>query len=236
MSAHAQYYTPTASGLKGFHCDASIDWKAMLTRFAGQEIDDSNPALKFLNTVHLAVSDELRGAGSLEWSSPAAPPENKEAAIRQIREGLQTSVNGFFQSWNAYMNGSMVPIPDSTVTVTKAGDGVHLSGKSSDTSFDEDYDKNMLLTEVRVLNPRLKVVATPTFADTSDGLVVSVVKSLVNQPPTAPETQAIFRIDYAKVDSFQIPAHVVFDIRNTGVIEMDFNACQVEMASWAKKR
>ena len=33
--AHAQYYTPTASGLQSFRFEATIDWKAMLTRFGG---------------------------------------------------------------------------------------------------------------------------------------------------------------------------------------------------------
>lgn len=234
-AAHAQYYTPTTSGLKSFHCDATIDWQSMLTRMSGTEVPADNPALKFLQTVHLSVTDELKGTGSLEWTSTIDPPEGKGEAIQQIREGLQTSVSGFFQSWNAYMNGSMVPLPDSTVKVTTSGDGVHLSGATHDSTFDEDYDKNMLLTKVQVVSPTLKILATPAYITTADGLVVSLVKSQINQPPTAPETQAIFRIDYAKVDSFQIPSHVVFDIKNTGVIEIDFAGCKVTVADWARK-
>ena len=47
-AAHAQYYTPTVSGLKSFQCDASIDWKAMLSRFSGADIPDDSPVLKLL--------------------------------------------------------------------------------------------------------------------------------------------------------------------------------------------
>jgi hypothetical protein len=234
--AHAQYYTPTASGLKSFHCDAAIDWKAMLSRFSGTEIPDDNPALKFLLSVHLAVSDDLRGKGSLEWTNPDDPPASRKAAIQQIQDGLQTSVNGFFQTWNAYMNGSMVPLPDGSVTVTKSGEGVHLSGKSKDTSFDEDFDKNMLLTQALVVSPTLKVLAVPTFVPTSDGLVLSSVASEIHQPPTAPETDATFRIDYTRVESYQIPSHVVFDIKNTGLIEISFSGCKVTVSDWTKKQ
>lgn len=234
-AARALYYTPTASGLKSFHCDAAIDWKSMLTRVTGVDIPDDNPALKFLLTVHLSVDDDLKTHGSLGWTSDTEPPENKAAAIKQIREGLETSVSGFFQSWNAYMNGSMVPIPDSSLTVTDTPEGVHLSGKSAGSSFDEDYDKDMLLTKVLVVNPDMKVSATPTFDSTEDGLLVSSVTSVVNQPPTAPPAQAIFRIDYLKAETFQIPAHVVFDIKNTGVIEIGFNSCHVSVADWARK-
>jgi hypothetical protein len=234
-AAHALYYTPTASGLKSFHCDAAIDWKSMLTRLSGVNVSDDNPALKFLQTVHLSVDDELKGDGSLGWTSESDAPRDKAAAIKQIQDGLKTSVAGFFQTWNVYMNGSMVPIPDSTVTLTNSGDGVHLNGTSEGSSFDEDFDKNMLLTEVRVVNPNMKVLAKPTYAPTPDGLLVSAVASQVSQPSTAPPAEAIFRIDYVKVETFQIPSRVVFDVKNTGVIEIAFNSCRVSLADWAQK-
>jgi hypothetical protein len=234
-SAHAQYYTPTVSGLKSFHCDALIDWKAMLTRLSGTEVPDDNPALTFLRTVHLAVDDSLHGKGELEWTNMADPPSEKKAAMQQMQEGLQITVSGFFQTWNAYMNGDMVPLPDSTLSITKSGDGVHLSGTSKDTTFDEEYDKNMLLTKVMVAGPTLTVLARPTYSSTEDGLLLSSVTSLIHQPPTAPETEATFRIEYAKVDSYQIPSHIAVDIKNIGIIELSFSACKVAVADWAKK-
>jgi hypothetical protein len=235
-SAHAQYYTPTTKGLKSFQCDASIDWKAMLTRVTGSEIPDDAPGLKYLQAIHLSVADDLHGNGSLEWNSPAPLPEGKEDAINQTREGLQASIAGFFQTWNAYMNGSMVPLPDNTVTVTKSGEGVHLSGASKEMKFDEDYDKNMLLTQVSVDRPDLKVLAIPTYASSPDGLLVTSVRSLVNQPPSAPQVEATFRTEYAKVDSFQIPSRIVLDVKNTGVIDFALSSCRVAVADWAKGR
>jgi hypothetical protein len=236
FAAHAQYYTPTASGLKSFRCEATIDWKAMLTRFSGTAIPEDNPKLKYLQTVHLSVVDELKGKGSLEWSETAVPPDGKEAAVNQIRDGLQMMVGGFFQSWNGYMNGSMVPLPDNSVEVTTAGDGVHLHGGTpSGAKFDEDFDKDMLLTQAVVDSPQMKVVAVPTYVRTEDGLVISAVSSRVNQPPSTAPMDVTFRVKYAKVNSFQIPSHVVYDIRNVGVIEVAFNACQVSVADSEQK-
>jgi hypothetical protein len=234
-SAHAQYYTPTASGLKSFRCEAAIDWKAMLTRLSGKEIPDDNPALKYLQTVHLSVADELNGQGSMDWTSSDVPPEGKEEGFKQMREGLQTTVAGFFQSWNAYMNGSMVPLPDRTVTVIRSGDGFHLSAGATDTKIDEDFDKNMLLLQVRVVTPDLKVLATPTYIGTADGLLVTSVNSRINQPPTAPETEVTFRVEYAKVESFQLPSRLVVDVKNTGGFDFAFSACKVSVTDWAKK-
>ena len=53
--------------------------------------------------------------------------------------------------------------------------------------------------------------------------------------PTAPQTEVDIRVEYAKMDSFQIPSRVVFDIKNVGVIEVGFSACQVTLANWAKR-
>jgi len=96
-AAHAQYYTPTASGLTSFQCQAMIDWKASLERWSGQQIADDNQFLKYLQTVHLSVSDQLRGNGSLDWVDTAAPPEGKEASVKQMREGFQSMIAGFFR-------------------------------------------------------------------------------------------------------------------------------------------
>jgi hypothetical protein len=235
FAAHAQYYTPTASGLKSFRCEATIDWKAMLTRFSGTEIPEDNPMLKYLQTVHLSVVDQLKGKGSLEWSDTGVPPSGKEAGVKQMRDGLQTMVSGFLQSWNAYMNGSMVPLPDSSVEVTTAGDGVRLHATPGSANFDEDFDKDMLLTQAVVDSPQMKVVAIPTYVRTADGLVISAVSSRVNQPPSAAPMDVTFRVQHAKVDSFQIPSHVVYDIRNVGVIEIALNACQVSVADSEQK-
>jgi hypothetical protein len=235
FAAHALYYTPTSSGLKSFHCDAAIDWRAMLTRLTGKDIPEDNPGLQFLRTVHLSVDDDLKGSGSLGWENTIAPPAGKEPAMNQTRDGLQTAIAGFFQSWNAYVNGSMVPLPDETVKVTTADQGYHLSGSAKDMKIDEDLDKNMVLTQVLVVTPAMKVAASPVYNSTADGLVVSTVTSKISQPPTAPEMEATFRIEYGKVDAFQIPSRIILDIRNTGLIEVGLNNCKVLLSDWAKK-
>jgi hypothetical protein len=235
FAAHAQYYTPTVSGLKSFRCEATIDWKAMLTRFSGTEISEDNPMLKYLQTVHLSVVDQLKGKGSLEWSDTGVPPEGKEAGVKQMREGLQIMVGGFFQSWNGYMNGTIVPLPDESVEATLAGEGVHLHAGTSSDAIDEDFDKNMLLTQAVVSSSQMRVVAVPTYVRTEEGLLISAISSRVNQPPSAPPTDVTIRVEYAKVDSFQIPSHIVYDIKNVGVIEVGFNACQVSVADSPQK-
>lgn len=63
-------------------------------RFSGTEISDDNPTLKYLQTIHLSVADDLKGQGSLGWTSPDDPPAGEDGPIKQIREGMQTAVGG----------------------------------------------------------------------------------------------------------------------------------------------
>jgi hypothetical protein len=163
------------------------------------------------------------------------PPQGKEENAKQMRSGLQNLMVGFFQTWNGFMNGSMVPLPDKSVEVTTTGDGVHLHGTSSSPTLEEDFDKNMLLTHVVVETPETKVIALPTYVRTDDGLVISTVASQVNQPPSAPPAEVTLHVEYAAVDSFQIPSHVVYDVKNVGVIEVGFNTCQVSVADPPQK-
>jgi hypothetical protein len=81
----------------------------------------------------------------------------------------------------------------------------------------------------------MKVVALPTYVRTDDGLVVSVVASQVNEPSSAPPMDVSFRVEYAAVDSFRIPSHIVYDVKNVSVIEVGFNTCQVSGADSLQK-
>lgn len=102
-------------------------------------------------------------------------------------------------------------------------------------NFDEDFDKDVLLTQAVVDSPQMKVVAIPTYVRTEDGLIISAVSSRVNQPPSAAPKDVTFRVEYAKVGSFHIPSHVIYNIKNVGVIEIAFNACEVAVADTAQK-
>jgi hypothetical protein len=232
--ARAEYYTPTSKGLQSLRCDAAIDWKALLARFGGTDVADDNPYLKYLQGVHLTVSDDLHGQGGLAWAETTPPPQGKEDAAGQIHGGLQQMVNGFFQSWNGFMNGSIIPVPDKTVALAATDSGMHLHGTDADTQLDEDFDKNFLLTQVVAVTPAVRVVALPAYIKTDDGLVVSAITSQVNQPPTAPPIEVTFHVEYATVQSFRIPSRIVYDVQNVGTIEVNLNACQVKVAEPAK--
>lgn len=177
----------------------------------------------------------MRGKADLEWIDTVAPPDDKKSDLQQMQLKIQTAVSGFFQFWDGYANGSVIPIPDNSVTVTKSGDGVHMSGRTNGGTIDEDYDKNMLLTNVLITTPTLKVLSKPIYVNSHDGRLLSSLNSLVHMPPTAPEVEMTYHFEYSKVDSYEIPSHIALDIKNVGIANFGFSNCKVTVANWAKK-
>ncbi len=236
ISARALYYTPTTQGLKSFRCTVDFDWKDFLTRYSGSDVKDDSPYLQYLRTIHLTISDDLNGDGKLEWTTSSATPEGKEDAVAKIKEGMQQMMLGFFSSWNAYMNGNMVPVPDSTTTVTDNADGVRLHAASGGTEVTELFDKNLLLTEAHVVQPTSDVLAYPTYTDTPDGRVISAIHTVFRQPPTAPPAELNIRVSYTPVQSFRIPDTLSYELKNVGSFEFKFSACTVETSKKASDK
>jgi hypothetical protein len=230
-AARALYYTPTTRGLQSFRCNVDFDWKDMLTRYAGTTVPDDNPFLQYLRSVQLAVSDDLKGAGQLEWTTAGSPPAGQEDSAAKMKEGMQQMMTGFFSSWNAYMNGNMVPAPDATTTITETPDGMRMHATAADTDVTELFDKNMLLTQAHVVQPTSDVYAYPTYIDTTDGRIVSAIRTVFRQPPTAPSAELTLNISYAPVQSFRLPESLNYELKNIGAFAFRFSACSVQTAN-----
>jgi hypothetical protein len=229
MSARALYYTPTAQGLKSFKCTVAFDWKDFLSRYAnGADIKDDNPFLQYLRTATLSITDDLNGDGHLDWTTSATPPAGKEDAVNQMKHGMEQMMVGFFSSWNAYMNGNMVPIPDATTTITETPNGFRMHAAAQGTEVTEQFDKNLLLTEAHVVQPTNDVFAYPTYTDTPDGRIVSAVRTVFRQPPTAPPAELNINITYTPVQGFRLPSDLSYELKNVGSFEFKFSDCSVQ--------
>jgi hypothetical protein len=223
--ARATYYIP--SGLASLRCDISIDWKNLLTHFGGKVVADDDPYLHYLNSARLSVTDDLKGETTLGWANIGSPPAGTEDAATKMRTGIEQIVRGFFQPWNAYMNGAMVPPMDNNVTVTKVGSGFRIHEVNTTGTLDEKYDSNLLLTEAHVISKYADAMAYPKFANTANGRVVSVIRTTY-QTPAAPLTDITMTIAYVPVDSFQIPSTLKANYQKAGDIRLDFSSCTVK--------
>jgi hypothetical protein len=227
-AARASYYTPTANGLHSFHCAVTTDWKDFLARITGTEITDDNPFLIYLRTVHLSVDDDVKTTGELNWSNTSTPAAEIEKPAEEFHGAMVQMFAGFFQTWNSFMNGSMVPEPDESSTVTRTSEGLHLHALSNDTVVDQNYNRAIVLTDAHVATSALDVLMYPEYADTADGKIVTVVRSTYRSPPNSPPTDLTMSVTYAVVSSYRLPATVTVDVKNVGRYDFAFAGCTVK--------
>jgi hypothetical protein len=119
----------------------------------------------------------------------------------------------------------------SAVSFTRSGEGMPPGGAPNALKLTGDSYRNMALTKAFVEGTEIRVLAVQSYFNTSD----EVVALSVYLPPTIPETDATFHIEYAKVNTLQVPSQVVPEIENTGVIRYRLNHCQVSLLEWPKR-
>lgn len=231
LMARAMYYTPTTSGLHSFRCDVHYDWKAMLASHSKQPVSDDSPVLVYLLQTHMTTYDELKGPGSITFTNTAAipDPDTIGPAIEQLQHGMERMFSGYYTSWNAYVNGTMVPLPDASTAIHPTADGgIELSSVGLDSvDLAETLDKNMLLTSVHVVQPDSDIVAHPVFTDTPDGRLVSTVVSEVHQPKTAPAVEVTFTTTYAQVGKYRLPSAIDYAVKNVASFHFDLDHCEI---------
>ena len=223
------YYKPTAAGLEGYSCNVKVDWPALLTRLRHVEVSDSDPLLQYLASSRLSMTDDLRRGGTLEWSPAGIPRPEVEKAVDKMRSGLQQMFQGFFQNWNGYLNGTLVPAPDQNTVVTPTEDGYHLHATSPVYVVDEDFDKGWLLKTVHVVSPHVEVTQYPLFDRRPEGLIVKSVRSVVHQTSDAGSSMVTVSFEYASADGFVLPSHFQVIEANVGIFDFDLTECHARV-------
>ena len=217
--ARGLYYTPVDAGLEGFHCEFAFDWKTFIQKASNQPVPDDDPRLTYYRTIQLSVDDTLHGAGELHWAAPAPPPEGTEDSVDKVRGGFQGMWSGFFQSWNSFLTGDMVSL-DAKSLVEHTPAGYHVAAQNGPGLAEEQYDDNLLLQSVHVTTPTLDNLETLTFSRTPQGWLVSSIRSVYKQAPSAEPTEVLTKVSYAPVSGFQLPSEVTISV---GPANFDFH-------------
>jgi hypothetical protein len=93
-------------------------------------------------------------------------------------------------------------------SVPQSGQGVHLGGEPNALQIYGSSYKSMLLTQAFVGGTEIRLLAIPSYSNTS------------------------FHFEYA--NTVQVPAYVVLGVEKTGVIEYRLNNCQFSLFKWPK--
>lgn len=203
--ARALYYTPVDRGFQGFHCDVNFDWKTFIQKASNQSLSEDDARLRYLQSVHLSVDDEVRKGGALHWNAPSPPPDNTEDSVDKIREGLQQVWSGFLQSWNGFVSGDLMTV-DKNALVERTSQGYRVAVRTGSSLAEERFSAALLLQEIHVTTPTLESTIEPSFSPGSEGFVVSRISSSERQLPASSAVQVTMKVSYSPISRFQIPS------------------------------
>ena len=220
------YYSLTANGLKSFRCDVGFDWAAFLRQSKHSPVTAESPLSKYLKTVHLSIVDDLRGQGKMLWQTSATPSAEDADYVQMLQAAIPGSWGGFFQSWNAYMNGSMISTAGGQMQVERTNTGFYLKAQTDQILVEKEFAKD-LLTAIHVKTANMDIRVYPTYADTPQGRVIQAFHSTSVATAASPTSDSLISIKYGNVDGFYLPSNVHIVANKTVSWDFQVTNCQV---------
>ncbi len=227
--ARALYDTPVDRGLQSFTCDVAFDWKDFLVKATSAPVQDTDERLAYLRSIHLTISDDLNGAGTLHWAAPTTAPDASEDSIAKLRTGFEALWSGFFQSWNGFATGEMVSPPGGNAAIERTTEGFTVIARENGKLAEQRYSRDLRLESLHMVTPSLDSAMTLTFTETAQGLVLASMQSVDRQPPSAAPVQVATTVQYASVNGFQLPSAVTIDVAGTARFAFQLSGCTVGM-------
>lgn len=224
--AAALYYTPSKSGLDSFHCDVTADWQAMLEKSLGKALDADNPLLKFLDTAKMSVDDNLKtGVAEFHWAT-GNPPEGMAPVAQMMHDGLDQTMNGFFQAWNPFVTGELVDVTGGKLSAEENG-GVVLSATAGKQAVESHFDNQLLLTSMHVKLTGMELTMKPKFDETPQGRVITGMDSDYTSAAMGGGTMRVtMHVKYADVTGYELPSELTAGAGDQ-LLTFHFSGCTV---------
>ncbi len=191
-----------------------------------QLLPAGSPVMTWLEATRLRVVVKPGGGPTVTAKTPSDPKLNDVdlAAARQVVKSAELLAKGFYESWPRY--GEATQMASSNGRLLKTGDKTELKFTENGTSYQETYDRNLLL--VRNLE-RGKNGDTlneiPRFKSTPKGYLY--VGSDVTLKQAGGEGHFAYTFDYQNVGKFYLPKTVAMRPTQTVTVHFQFRDCKV---------
>lgn len=225
-TARSQYYNLRAAGLKGFSCNASVDWDALFTSINGKTPPADDPMVQYLQGSHLSVTSDLGSHPNISWVSAGTPPKDREQNANQLVNGLKQTLDGFFQSWMPSLNGTLITLTPSSVKATATG-YVIVDGTSK--AIDElTLDKKLVIHHLSTTSAKINGELDTTYTPSAKGLLLTKLDGTYQASADGPATHVTMSATFQPVESFQLPDSLTFVVANVATFKMRLVDCTVQ--------
>jgi len=222
------YDSTARSGLRSFDCQVHPDWNKMMVsarKNASAAADDAKVAL--LSTVKITLHAHLSGGSTVDWRVPESPgkplDEAQTSVLGKAHHGVESTLDGFLKLWSPLVNGSVAEsLGEDGMDLAQTANGYTLRSKDKRYPRIEEFDRDLLLKHLIVVDSSTTVDLAPTFRSSAHGLLVHSFVARIQPQGAPPDASHQMRIglEYQTVSAIQIPARISVEVPS--VVEMDF--------------
>jgi hypothetical protein len=227
--ARSSYYSLKRLGLIEFRANIRPNWELILKGGSA-----SPEAMKLLNGLHFAI---LFGeSGNVVVNHQADfPPKNDVVAkgYKDIFEGVDNAIYGFFETWNLFMFGSPFPEPDSSYELQDLGAGYLLKYAEPKNKVATTFGKDFDIKEIQVSADSFSGAIKPQLKKTEHGQIIVAYKGSYLNAAGNLTSDLQVNIQYNEVSGLEVPLRVnVEGTYNGGPVSMEivFSDYQIRKA------
>lgn len=219
----SKYRTEPELRFREFSCALDPAWREFPQV---QLLTAESPVVKWLEATKLRIVIKPIGGPTATAKTPSEPKLNDVdlATAKQMVKGTESLAKSFYESWPRYEEDTQAAPSDGRVHRT--GDKTELDFTENGTSYQETYDRNLLL--VRNLERGKNgdsLVEIPKFESTPKGYLY--VGSDVTLKQARSEGHFAYTFDYQDAGNFYLPKTVAMQLSGTVTLHFEFRDCKV---------
>lgn len=229
--ARQAYYSLDSEGIASFQCTVTPNWETLLVEQRKSDPAAADAAIKILSQIHFTAS-VLPDKTTLTHNELTGQSAQMQSALSQIYGGMQQMLEGFFDTWKAFVWNSPFPAVNSTYHLQDSGSIYSLTYREDAADVVTIMDKDYAITSLAVTTPQFKSALSPGFFKSGKGTFVMNKYNAVYQSDKPEEATALnVLVNYQTVNEAYLPQSLTLNGTygaSAFNVQVAFSGCQVE--------
>lgn len=199
--AKRSYYSLRSLGLAEFQAKLQPNWPV-----AVKGIESNPKTMKLLNGLKFSMTLGQDDKVKVDHEATvAATSPSVEAGFKQIFEGIDQFVIGFFDTWKLFMLNSPFPEVSSEYKLEDRGNEYLVTYKEGSADISTRMTKEFGITEISVSSSEFKSTIKPRLTKTDKGYVMTGFQGTYLPTSGAGKAEIDAQITYQEVNGLQLP-------------------------------
>jgi hypothetical protein len=227
--AHNSYYNLRNEGMQSFQCSMIPNWGALLETQRKENPDAADRAIKLLGNLHFAAAVGDDNKIKITHNELTDQTDQTKAALKQIYDGMEQMVSGFFDTWALFTLASPFPEAISEYQLTDANSQYHLNYHDGDAQVATMMGSDFAISSIHVNTAQYRSTLEPLFTRSPKGFLLSAYQADYEDNNPAEATKLKILIGYQDVQGLQILQSLDLSGSYGGspfAVQLSFTDCQ----------